>query len=228
MKMSTLSALAGASVPLILAGTANAGFVGLKLVEKPNAFGLLVYNIYAQFDERPDDFVFAVAGTPLSPLNVNVRGGTFFQHQFGNDQAPNGGLCVVPGFETLCLDTFVTIGKKTSAGDATALAPGWPGFGPDRLAGNNLGWFITPDDPQGLPNVNNQVLLMQLSTATGTGFFGTILVNGFSNDLDLGSLPAGADVDGYVSFDTQQAPAPGALALLGTAGLLGCRRRRRA
>jgi MYXO-CTERM domain-containing protein len=217
MKMRTLSALAGAGVPLILAGPASAAFVGLKAVNKPNALGILTYNIYAQFTEREGDFVFAVAGTLFQPLNVNVRGGTFYQNSFSGDLAPNVALCAI--LPSVCFDTFVTIGKKTSTGNATALAPGWPGFGPDRLAFNDTGWFITPDDAQGQPNANNQVLLLQLSTLNGLGFFGTIQVNGFSN---------GQAFAAYVSFDTQEAPAPGALALLGAAGLLGCRRRRRA
>ncbi len=228
MKSGTLSMFGALAAPLILAGPAVAGFVGLKMVNKPNPYAL-TYNLYAQFDERPGDFVFAVAGTPISPLNVNVRGGTFYQTigcSNSGDTAPNAAFFEV--FPSMEFDTFVTIGRKTSIGDVTSLAPGWPGFGPDRLAGNSLGWFITPDDPQGNPNANNQVLLMQLSTQNGEGFFGTILVAGFSNGLDLGSIPGGADVNGYVSFDTQLAPAPGALALLGTAGLLGCGRRRRA
>ncbi len=223
MKAPRLASLASAGAPLILAAPVSAGFIGLKAVHKPNPYAL-TWNIYAQFDERPGDLVFAVAGTPLSPLNVNVRGGTFYQNVFGDDGAPSPDLIAI--YPSLAYDTFVTIGKKTSIGDEMIFAPGWPGFGPDRLAGSSIGWFIHhKGDPQGIPNANNQVLLMQLSTQNGTGFFGTILVVGFSNGLDLGS-PANADVDGYVSFDTQQAPAPGALALLGAAGLIGARRRR--
>ena len=216
MKTRTLISLAGVGAPLILAASANAAFTGVKAVEKPNPFGLLTYNIYATFDVRPNDFVFAVAGTPLAPLNINVRGGTFFQHAFGSNKAPNPAL--IAAFPILAFDTFVTIGKKISTGDATGLAPGFPGFGPDRLAMNNSGWFITPDDPQGIPLPTGQVLLAQLSTDDGLGFFGTMLVSGFSNGVSFQEV---------VSFDTQQAPAPGALALLGAAGLLGARRRRR-
>jgi MYXO-CTERM domain-containing protein len=217
MKTRTLFTLAGVGAPLILAGSTQAAFTGVKAVLKENTFAL-TYNIYATFDQRPGDFVFAVAGTPLAPLNINVRGGTFYQNQFGGNKAPNSALFAV--FPSLQFDTFVTIGKKTSAGDATGLAPGFPGFGPDRLVMDNSGWFITPDDPQGQPNANGQVLLAQLSTQDGTGFFGTILIGGFSNGVDFQTV---------VSFDTQdqQAPAPGALALLGAAGLLGYRRRRR-
>ncbi len=225
MKARLLSVVGAFAVPLTSTGESEAGFLGLVAVSKPNPFGILTYNIYAQFDERPGDFVQAVAGTPVSPMNVNVRGGTFYQNPFNGDLPPNPAFCDFPGFESVCYDTFVTIGKKTSIGDATDFVPGWPGFGPDRLAGNSIGWFIRPGHPQGDP-ANNQVLLMQLSTQNGVGFSGTIVVFGLSNGLYLGSVPSGADVDGYVSFDTQQAPAPGALAILGVAGLLGSRRSR--
>jgi len=222
MKTRTLISLAGVGAPLILATSADAAFLGIKAVVKPNAFAL-TYNIYATFDERPGDFIFAGAGTPLAPLNFNVRGGTFFQHNFGTNKAPSAALIAV--FPSLAFDSFVTIGKKTDAGgDATGLAPGFPGspgvppWVGDRLTFNNTGWFITPDDPQGAPNANNQVLLAQLSTQGGLGFFGSFLVSGFSNGVSFSQV---------VSFDTQQAPAPGALALLGAAGLIGTRRRRR-
>jgi hypothetical protein len=47
-------------------------------------------------------------------------------------------LCVAD--RTACRDSFVTIGKATSIGDATAVAPGWQGFEPDRLLGCGAGW----------------------------------------------------------------------------------------
>ena len=214
MKTKTLAILAGVGAPMILAGSSQAAFTGVKWTQKENSLGILTYNIYATFDERPGDFVFAVAGTPLNPLNVDVTGGTFFQAPFGTDQAPNPAL-FIPFPETE-FDTFVTIGKKISTDNATGLAPGWPGFGASSLAFSDTGWFITPDDPQGNPDANNQVLLMQLSTQDGTGFSGNILISGFSN---------GQDFQAFVPFNT--VPAPGALALLGAAGLLGARRRRR-
>jgi hypothetical protein len=179
-KNKALSVFGAAAAPLVLAGPASAAFVGLKAVWKPNPLGILTYDIYAQFTEREGDFVFAVAGTPLQPLEVYVRGGTFFQTiSCGEDTAPHPAF--FEAFPSTEFDTFVTIGKKTAIGDATALAPGWPGFGSYYLAFDDTGWFITPDDPQGAPNANNQVLLMQLSTQNGLEFFGTILVLGFSN-----------------------------------------------
>src|SRR5262245_48865768 len=103
MKVTNLSALAGAGGTLILAGSAHAAFAGVKVVLKPNATAL-TYNIYATFDQRPGDSVVAVAGTPLHPLNINVRGGTFYQNGFGTDRAPSSLL--FPLFPSLQFDTF--------------------------------------------------------------------------------------------------------------------------
>jgi MYXO-CTERM domain-containing protein len=216
MKRRVLLLAAPLGASLILAGPSSAGFLGLTTVHKPNPYAL-TWSIYAQFDEREGDFVFAVVGTPMSPLQVNVVGGTFYQHPLNGlwDGPPYGALC--DRYPSFCYDTFVTIGKKTGQPGAITFRPNWPGFGPDRLEFDDSGWFVTPDDPVGNPNANNQVLLMQLSSQDGAGFFGSIVVAGFSNGVAFQS---------YVGFDTQEAPAPGSVLLLGAAGLPGRRRRR--
>ena len=68
MKVRTLSVLAAVSAPLILSGSADAGFVGHKLVTIDNPFGLLVLRIYAIFDRPGQDRVEAIAGTRSSPV----------------------------------------------------------------------------------------------------------------------------------------------------------------
>ncbi len=94
MRVRTLRLLAGAAVPLILTGSASAGFLGVKATSKPNPYGLLVVNVYAIFD-RPDpgdgsgDHMLGVLGTPDAPLLIEVIGGTFYNSPFGGDQAPN-------------------------------------------------------------------------------------------------------------------------------------------
>ena len=81
MTLQTLKVLAGMAIPLILTGSASAGFLGIKATSKPNDFGLLVVNVYAMFD-RPDPgdgsggHMVHIAGSPNAPLNIQVIGGT--------------------------------------------------------------------------------------------------------------------------------------------------------
>ncbi len=224
MKIKTLSVLAGVGAPMILAAHASADFLGINAVGKPNEFGLIVVNVYAEYD-RPGDLFSHAGGTVDAPLLIQVLGGgTFYNHAFGGDTAPNSALF---GFApSLAYDTFVTIGIKFTnpLNDALIITPGFPtGITGTQLFTNASGWAVTPSDPQGdpfNPNYvagNGQVLIAQFATADGTGFSGTMLVGGVSN---------GIAQDFVVSF-FYVVPTPGAIALLGTAGLLGARRRRR-
>ncbi len=224
MKANTLRMLVGVAAPLILTGSVQAGFLGIKVVSKPNEFGLLVCNVYAEFDRPGQDFFKAVAGTLNSPLLIEVLGGTFYNHAFGTNTAPHHHL--LAAFPSLVYDTFVTIGAKVSSSafpDATVITPGFPPLTGTSLSTDASGWAVTPIDPQGDPfnsdyggPGNGQILIGQFATADGTGFSGTMLTKAVSNGI-VGTY--------VVSFF--HVPAPGALALLGTAGLLGARRRRR-
>ena len=133
MKAKTLSVLAGASAPLILTGSASAGFVGLKTVSKETGFipgvgELFVCNVYAVFD-RPDDEMIAVAGTSSHLLNIFVKQGKFYQDPEGAPlTAPF--LQFLPGASgALAYDSFITIGTKTddlfSTLDDVSVTPGF-------------------------------------------------------------------------------------------------------
>ena len=242
MKMKTLAMLAGVSAPLIATATAPAGFLGIKVVGKPNEFGLLVCNIYAMFDrpptpdpDNPGEFIFhdlmqAVSGTVNAPLLIQVEGGgTFYNHFLGGDQAPLTTL--VGAFPIAAFDTFVTIGVKQriapggpGPGQTEDLLTLTPGFGPiegTQFATTTGGWAIIPDAAQADPfnpdffAGDGRVLIGQFSTADGTAIRGTMLLQFVSNGV------VGQSV---VSFF--HVPGPGALWLLGAAGLLGSRRRR--
>ena len=223
MKAATLRMLVGVTAPLILTVQASAEFLGIKVVGKPNAFGLIVCNLYAVFDRPGEDSFHKVAGTPNAPLLIQVEGGgTFYNHLFGNDNAPSPAL--VAAFPSLAFDSFVTIGKKDSTGDTTLITPGWPvaGVSGSSLFTNQSGWTTTPLNPQANPfdaansfPGNGQILFAQFATADGTGFSGTLLTGGISN---------GVSQSWYGSFF--HVPGPGALWLLGAMGLLGSRRRR--
>ena len=222
MKATTLRMLVGVTAPLILTGSVQAGFLGIKVVSKPNQFGLLVCNIYAEFDRPGQDFFKAVAGTLNSPLLIEVLGGTFYNHAFGTNTAPHHHL--LAAFPSLVYDTFVTIGAKVSSSafpDATVITPGFPPLTGTSLSTDASGWAITPIDPQGDPfnsdyggPGNGQILIGQFSTLDGSAIEGTMRIRGTSNGINFESV---------VSF--YHVPGPGALWLLGAAGLLGSRRR---
>jgi hypothetical protein len=186
MKLRTLSVLAGVGVPLILTGSSDAGFVGLTTAAKPNQFGLLVINVYAEFDNPGNDAMESVAGTPGNPLSISVVGGSFWnQPTFGGDTAPNSALFAL--FPSLAYDTFVTIGVKAT--------------GP-------LG---QPADNTFLHNFPQPIEGTSIHTSNGSWAL-------------LGPLPQGNPFD---PINSSIVPTPGALGLIGLAGLLSTRRRHR-
>ncbi len=209
MKTRTLLMAAPLCGSMILARPAAAEFLGLFAVQKPDALGIFTVNIYAQFTGREGDFVYAVNGTWNRPLNVNLYGafgGTFYQNPFGGDLPPN--QLFFTFFPSLEYDTFVTIGRKTTSAadpDLTSLATRWPGFDNCGLEMDVSAWYISPWDingnptPQGIPDANGRVLLMQLSiegaAAESAVIYGTILVSGFNS-------PGGVEnaFQEYVSF----------------------------
>ncbi len=220
MKMKTLSMLAGVAAPLIATTTASAGFVGITVNYKANEFGLVVTNVYAEFDRPGEDYMQAVAGTANAPLLIQVINGTFYNHPFGGNTAPSTAL--VAAFPSLAYDSFVTIGAKVTSPafpDATVQTPGLPQISGTSFATNSGGWAVTPIDAQGDPfnsdyggPGNGHILIGQFTTKGGF-IVGTFLIQYVSN---------GVNGQAIVSF-----PAPGALALFGAAGLIRVRSRRR-
>ncbi len=227
MKAKTLSVLAGECAPLILTGPTSAGFVGIKVVQKTEAqaLGLFVCNVYAVFD-RPDDEMINVFGSNTNPLNIFVKQGKFYQDPEGAPLTASP-LQLLPGISgALAYDTFVTIGTKTddlfTTLDDVSTSPGLT-FENDRIAATNDSWFVLPplDEIFGIPNENGQVLLFQgsfIKDGIAQGIAGQMLLLFISNGV--------AGQSAFATFD-HQIPAPGVLPLLGLAGLMGTRRRRR-
>ncbi len=253
MRMKTVSLLAGVSVPLILASTASGAFIGLTWFHKfvdpadiaadtniQGVTSLLVTNVYATF--TTGDAAGEVVGVGGSaalgiPLQINTVNGTFFQHPLGNAAhlSPSAALANLPGFNTLKHDSFVTIGRKLDDD---------PIFGPDqtnvlyldswtttRLTGSDeVSWFLAglpaqgkagggPDNPPYLVLIGQYTIVNPVPNAF---VFGQMFVNGIHTN-------AQGVVEEFtkVGVFSTELPAPGALALLGVAGLIGTRRRRR-
>jgi hypothetical protein len=218
MKVKTLSVMAGLGGSLLLGSAAQAAFTGLAVESKDNTFGIFNCNVYACFDD-PLDRGYAVAGTPGNPLNIEVTDGTFYQNAF--NVAPTApAMAFFPSFPSLEFDTFVSIGTKVAEGGVVSLSPGFTNasFGPSSLTGTNIGWFVTPVDALAVPDADGKVFLGSFSTQDGTQIVGSLLLQW--DDAN------GTTSQTVATFD-HQVPAPGALALLGMAGLMGARRRRR-
>ncbi len=221
-------ALAGLAGMGIVAGSAAAAFTGVSIesyvgegwVENGYA-GLSTYRLYANFDGGGDDGVLSAFGIGGLPASVNSWNGLFSNPAEGLDSltAPQD-LRFLDIWENQW-DTYVTIGLDTATDDATGLSPGFADA-TNNLASNwvneNVGWFVTPDDPQSI-SVDGRVLLAQFSVdSQGDGELPDVY--GIVNVL----LREGGQIEG-IEYSTG-IPAPGALALLGLAGLVGSRRRR--
>jgi len=214
-------ALAGVAGSLAVAGAVSAGFTGLELVEDfrgpggvwdANGYGgagLTTYRLYANFDGLGDDGVLAVFGQPGDPALVESTDGAFHNDPLGGLLAPLDLTGV--GIWSNQWDTYVTIGATTQTGNATGLSPGFA-TATNSLGTNwsndNAGWFVTPDDAQ---SIGTHVFIAQFVVAAGEGVSGKVNILTRENETIKGLM----------------FPAPGALALLGLAGMTGSRRRRR-
>ena len=180
-----------------------------------------VIDLWMEFDDSADIL--------LNTFNFNDinLGMTYWQSFTGTGWLPNnlGGP-----FETdalLYADSYVSIGGYNGGGEPASDGTGLdPNFGGNGAAGpgENAGWYNSdPGNPIG-------AVVATSHTETGLGvFIGRFSMNGGSFSMEGGTgdatwnqgLGTDGDQDSFVIV-----PAPGALALIGMAGLAGRRRRR--
>ena len=185
---------------------------------QPDFTGTVV-DLWMEFDDIND-----VLLNVYNFNDVNL-GTTYYQSFTGTGWLPNN---LGAPFETEALkfaDSFVSIGGDGGAqmpANGTGLDPS---FGGNNAAGpgENAGWYNSdPNSPIGAV-VETDV------TSTGLGvFIGRFSINDGTIDMEGGT--GSATWNQGVGTDGQQAgfvivPAPGAIALLGLAGLAGRRRR---
>ena len=115
-------------------------------------------------------------------------------------------------------DTFLTIGRLSATGDELSVQDMDFSSFTNEIATSNGTWYVTPDAAQGEADADGRVLIGQFSFAAGTG--GLASMDGLIN-----MQGKNADGSNWTALN-QWVPAPGALALLGLAGIAGRRRRR--
>ena len=223
MKVKILSVLAGS---VMLAGTANAAYTGLYSEEYTNATytqpaGTITYRLYATFD-NPDDQLTGLGGKVEEPWELTTNTIFFQEDTYGDDWAHNQALDLPFDALGLHFDSYWTIGTDDSTAGAP-LGQAWPGALPTwtdtKWFANDGGIYRVPEDPLTFP-VNGMVLIGQftidISADPGDEYlYGYVKVAGMADGEALNVYE-----DILIPI-----PAPGALALLGLAGLVGRRRR---
>jgi uncharacterized protein (TIGR03382 family) len=193
---------------------ASAAFTGISLefsgTTATHGPGFWAVRVFANFS-NPGDRLLSVTGANYTPSLGHV----FYQNPFGGATEPNPAL--IPVFPDLAWDTFVTIGSLTQGTPSTALEPG------SSMTATSFtgGYFIDGDAPQGLAGAAGKVLLAQLTIQNPTAGVDVM------GSMTIAWKAAGGSGAQFVEGAfCAICPAPGALALLGLAGLAGGRRRR--
>ena len=206
------------STLIVAAGsvTAMADFNGISYTEETSAYGV-TYQIFVDVDAG--DQLNAVYGDSENGLSISTDG-MFYQNAFGQATVAGMNPAFFPIFPSLMYDSFVTIGLETSVGNAMLdIGIDFTGFeAGGEITTDNGSWFATPDDPQ-VNEVDGQVLIGQFTVAAGDSITGTVNLQGKNADGSNWSATG-------VEFFAPVIPTPGAIALLGVAGLLTSRRRR--
>ena len=201
---------------LFAIGTASADFTGMQFETVENGMaGMTTYRVYAGVDAGGE--LDAVYGDASNLLTVSSESG-FYQNGFGGNTAPSEALFGF--FPSLEFDSFVTIGLLNDTGDAMLnIGIDWAGFeAGGAIVTDNGTWFATPSDAQ-VFEVDGRVLVGQFTVNDDDHVYGSMNFQGKNADL------SNWNADG-VAFDSSGIPAPGALALLGLAGIAARRRRK--
>jgi hypothetical protein len=205
-----------------LASAASASFTGYSVERGTTAGGNTRYSVYANFSASNLVFLNAFSFVNVSGT-MNARHQDFFvaDGEVGTWQAGSSVSAADRGE-----DSWVTAsGLATSSGWGSALDPGFANGGTVGDINNGAGWYdATPGTANAIGAGGQQggfrMLLMQVVRS------GDDAGQASSHSMQLSWKVAGTTtaIFGNGSF-TIGVPAPGAMALLGLAGLAGRRRR---
>ena len=214
MKNTSIFALAAGMGSMFLASSASAD-VAAELVSMGSNGEGHTYRMYIT-GLADGDRIDAVYGNADNALSI---AGNFYENSFGGDTSMSINPALIAVFPSLANDSWVTIGATDMFG-GNALNDIGMNFDAGNYNTTNGSWFVTPDDAQG-ESVDGRVLLGQFSVIDGSGVL--------TEDMAAMSVNLqGKDASGntWTLIGGNALPAPGALALLGLAGIASRRRRK--
>ncbi len=201
-----------------LASIASAGFTGYTVERAMTAAGNTQYKVYANFDAANLVFLNAFSFVNVSG-SMNARHQDFFvaDGEVGTWQA-GANVSLADRND----DSWVTAsGLATSSGWGTALDPGFTNGGTVGDINAGAGWYDA--SPGTANNITGGRMLLAQIVRTGDDL-GQVSVHSMQLAYKVANTTTA--IFGNGSFQLGEAiPAPGAMALIGLAGLVSRRRR---
>jgi hypothetical protein len=204
----------------LIAGSAMADYTGLTFEGVDNGDGTWTARIYANFTAATDELD-AVFGDSQDSLSISSSGG-FYQNALGGATSLSINPALIPLFPSLAFDSWVTIGLEDMTGNnMLTIGIDYADFeAGGNIMTDNGSWFATPDDPQVLAGADLRVMVGQFTMyGIDSHVSGVLNLQGKVGDFETFQARGQA-------FDFVLIPAPGALALLGLAGVVSRRRRK--
>jgi len=217
------SLVAGTMLAAAVASVASAGFTGYSVQRTITAGGNIQYQVFANWDQSGLVFLNAFNFATQSGT-MNARHQDFFvdDGEVGTWQAGSS-VSVADRGE----DSWVTAsGLATASGWGSALDPGFANGGTVGDINNGAGWYdATPGTPNAIAAGGTQggyrILLAQIvRNGNDADALATFYLK---NSYKVAGTTTALFSEG--TFSIGVVPAPGAVALLGVAGLAGRRRR---
>ena len=221
--MNAISVFAGSVGALAIAGAAMGTPYESMTMEFAMSSGYGdTYRLYANIGDGAR--IDAVYGNSVATMSIGLSSGSFYQNALGGPTSTSINSAFFPLAPSVEWDSYVSIGALYQDGtpfggnNLNNIGIDWANFeNGGALETDNGSWFVTPDDAQG-------------GEYLGSVFIGQFTIAGGGDVSQLiGSVNLqGKDANGetWNEIGATWVPAPGALALLGLAGLAGGRRRR--
>ena len=225
--MKLTSVFAGAVGGLFLATTASASLQSLSMELVNTGDQGTTYRLFANLDAGAR--IDAVYGNSVGTLSIGTaNGATMYQNANGGPTSKEINSNFFPFVPSMEWDSYVSIGAYYQNGapfgenNLNNIGIDWSSFeGGGNLETDNGSWFVTPEDAQG-NELNGQVFLGQFTVQGGLGSADDLV-----GQINVQGKDANGDTFNAIgAMWNTPVPAPGALALLGLAGLASSRRRR--